>query len=569
MSNNNNSNNKGSTPATREKQQSQPYVAVGVDVGSLFARIAIGSSSSVDVVANALGERATLALCTFEEEGSNHSLVGEAAQKALFLKKQKDMCSNSIRCLIQSEEDNTDEKKCSYEASTTTIITAFFLHIIRMICDASSAKSPLQLKFVLSVPIAQPFTKEQIAHYISCIQQSVTDKQKQSSKVNTNIVIGVITEPMAVCIAHGLLNGEGTVLPHHHHRLTLTRSGSSSLSAQDTNTTTTNTTNQPPSSWKTCVVFDFGASGVTLTKVVNHSNLGSIASYVQDSTLSGKHLTDLVVQHAVTQFERKHRVANVLENYKASQKLQQACTHAIKTLARTSTITITIDGLYEGIDCLLPLSRPRLDMIASPMMRRVEEMLLAFVANDDVVDILLLCGGVCEMPMVKEMMERLFPNAWKGKPSVAVEEAVAIGCATFAQDILVRMDLEYDLYQSLEQSVVLSPLGIGVAWIHKEEEELSSAVVPLIEIGMPLPASVFKMIDFDNDSNKEDEEEACHYLAIVELSKEEGESSTHVSRVVAKIPIVVAETAPVGLIMELSEHGTLSISVNGNEPVTL
>jgi len=357
--------------------------------------------------------------------------------------------------------------------------------------------------------------------------------------------------------------------------LTLTRSGSSSLSAEDKITTSaaTTTTTQPPSSWKTCVVFDFGASGITLTKVVNHSNLGSIASYVQDSTLSGKHLTDLVVQHAVTQFERKNRVANVLENYKASQKLQQACTHAIKTLARTSTITITIDGLYEGIDCLLPLSRPRLDMIASPMMRRVEEMLLAFVANDDVVDILLPCGGVCEMPMVKEMMERLFPNAWKGKPSVAVEEAVAIGCATFAQDILLRMDLEYDLYQSLEQSVVLSPLGIGVAWIHKEEEEeeeLSSVVVPLIEIGMPLPASVFKMIDFDNNSTKEDEEEeeSCHYLAIVELSKNDGESTTHVSRVVAKVPIV-ADTAPVGLIMELTEHGKLSISVNGNDPVTL
>lgn len=607
-------------------QRPPNYVAVGLDIGSSYARMAI-SNGTIEVIANSLGSRSTVALaCTRDDE----ILIGEAAQKALVSQRKQHTCS-SIRYFLtnsaqtqnptqtttrglkiegdneEAEEELNEEKKCNQEQHIQPLLTSFFHHLSTILCETSSSQ-PYQLQFVLTVPISQTFTPAQVRHYASHVQRSIASlnklKKKQPnnskhysnnphSKTNNN-VLAVITEPMAVCMAHGLL---------------LSTSSATSSST---------TSPPPPPLWNTCVVLDWGASGLTITKLQRihpHTDMAAITSHTYDTTMSGEHIIDLVIQHVIQQFERKHRLMSVsttLPN-KAYGQLHMVCTHALKTLVRTSTTHITIDSFYEGIDLIVPLSRPRLDMIVAPFLQRMEQLLLAELLKTTtttttttnttdtknnmthttdkktMLDIILLSGGVCEMPSVKERIQKLFPDAWKGNTSYPTDEVVAIGCAAYAQDILqnlanktntavttatCQLYADHPIFPilTLQQSVVLSPYGIGFIWVNQCDDPAivnPRLVQPLIPVGTPLPTLISKIIPCHADSNdKMPKDSLPSMIGIVAFQEEEEDA-----QLLAKISTIDChndkEKEMVGLVLELTEHGKLSLWINGHEPIIL
>ena len=234
--------------------------------------------------------------------------------------------------------------------------------------------------------------------------------------------MAIITDPAAVCIAHGLTETE---IPRV-------------IDLADT------AGKQPPNHWKHALVVDWGATGLTATHVCKktiNSSIITIERSVTETACSGTAIVSALAAHCASMFERKSKVSGVLESKKAFHRLEVACESAVRTLSRAPTVTVAVDGLYEGIDMNVPISRPRFDMLMSGVLRQAETLLQAFVTDESGVviefDVVLLAGNVCDMPSATNLIRnKLFPNANAGRVDVPPDEAVAIGCARHAASIL-------------------------------------------------------------------------------------------------------------------------------------
>ncbi|KAL7511903.1 hypothetical protein ACHAXN_009116 [Cyclotella atomus] len=553
----------------------EELIPIGIDLGSLHARVAIGniahqklpSKGSVDtrplpnVISNAQGSRFTLALVgidkSLDDGAEERHVFGEAARRALARDKKPSISkdpSSMIRELIKSSSsmaDSGDDEKSKNAA-------AFFQHLSELACDASSSH-PSKLRTVVSVPVA--CTKEEQIGIVQSVECGISEamaarkgdgakKKKKKVEEEDNVVIGVISDPAAVCIAHGLTESENEAVD-------FTGGAASSEKA---------------SSSKNVLVIDWGASGLTATHIrctSSSSGLLSIVRHEKDASCSGVAIAETLIAHCASMFERKNKVSGVLESVKAHHRLEMACESAVRTLSRAPTTTVTVDGLFEGIDCSVPISRPRFDMMINGILRKAETLLSSFVVDGEEFDSVFVAGNVCDMPSATNLIRtKLFPNASAGRGDVPADEAVAIGCARHAAAILScdthsKSNASGEDIGDTAREVTLCPLTIGVCIVEagKENGELGAAIskgVPLIQVGDPLPSNVTRTINFDDLGSSS--------IAIVQMN---GEDSKVKNKLIGKIDGIEADAKSIEVTVELTSEGSLSLSINGGESCKL
>ncbi|KAL7495343.1 hypothetical protein ACHAWT_004108 [Skeletonema menzelii] len=534
----------------------EELIPIGIDLGSLHARVAIGnvsyqnvpSTGNTDtrplpnVISNAQGSRYTLALVGSDkisgEEDNNSDvrhIFGEAARRALAREKKPTISkdpSSMVRELVKSSSsvDGGDDNKSSAAA-------AFFGHLADLACDASSAH-PSKLRAVVSVNVGA--SPEEQAGVVETIEAGVRDAlksrtdAKQKKKEVEPIVVGVITDPAAVCIAHGLTEVEN--------------SDAIDLAASN------------PDTWKNALVVDWGASGIAATHIRRaspNSSLLTIVKHATDTSCSGTAIVNTLVSHCASMFERKNKLSGVLDSVKAHHRLELACESAVRALSRAPTTAVSIDGLYEGIDLNVPISRPRFDMLASGMLRKAEALLQSFSEGTDNFDVVLVAGNVCDMPSATNLIRtKLFPDASAGRGDIPADEAVAIGCARHAASVLSCQTHSRSGGKSTDKAfgvttrtVKACPINIGIAKSGDEENAF-----PLIEVGQALPANTTR--NFTCNSGED--------IVIVQMNGGAAKSS----KVLGKIEKLPADKS-FEITVELSTAGKLSLSVNGGPTSTL
>ena len=557
----------------------EEFIPIGIDLGSLHARVAIGSiahhklpskGTVVDtrplpnVISNAQGSRFTLALVGVDkshtDDGSSEEerlVFGDAARRALARDKKPTISkdpSSMIRELIKSSSSVSDTE----ERSKTT--AAFFEHLSVLACDASSSH-PSKLRTVVSVPVAS--TPEEQVGIVQSVERGIREamaarkedggksKKKTKNDVDGNVVVGVISDPAAICIAHGLTETENEAIDF---------TGASSNTA---------------TSWRNVLVIDWGASGLTATHVRRASPNSALLSIIRnetDTSCSGVAIVDALVSHCASMFERKNRVSGVLDSVKAHHRLEMACESAVRTLSRAPTTTVTVDGLYEGMDMSVPISRPRFDMMINGILHKAEALLSSFIVDGEEFDAVLVAGNVCDMPSSTTLIRtKLFPNAQTGRGDVPADEAVAIGCARHAAAILScgthsKSNANVDgLEEATKREVTLCPLTIGICIVENGKEDgevldstISKDAVPLIEVGEPLPANVTRSIHFGDLSSSS--------IAIVQMN---GGCSDVKNKLIGKIDGIDTDAKSVEVTVELTAEGSLTLSINGEESYKL
>ena len=627
-----------------------PPVPVGIDLGSLHARLAVtdalhltdvssgtsGGGSSAQqggnlpeprVVSNAQGARYTLAASTLDVthppideysgdgNGSNGNaqneepqqevqfIFGDAARKALTRQKQplgqSLVRQLSVLSICGSVDWTTDdegdvammdkepepepappavEETAGANKTAAQASAAFFANLANLACDATSAH-PAQLRAVVSVPAGAD--RRTIRGVVDSAERGLDEaiaqsqgKEKEKGKQNGGgsgkkkgkkkgkqhdggKVVGVLTDPAAVCLAHGLADA--------------TTASTINLGS--------NSSPPGPSNWRHALVVDWGASGLTLSHVarMGSSHVLSVVSTAHDAALSGRTLTDLLVAHCASQFERKCRVSGVLESKKSRARLEAACEIAIRTLGRATSCHVTVDGLYEGMDLNVPVSRPRFDMLCGPSLRKAEaqvkavkEALAGSGEEGAALDVVLLAGNVSLMPSVKSMIDRVFPVAasedgtpvaWRGRTDIPPDEAVAMGCAKHAAALVdpnrptPPPETGGDRRRFWRQeAVVTSPVSIGICtW---GDDSKKCPPVALIEVGTPLPAFASKKIAWNEG------EDAT--LGIVQMVK--GGDGSCQEKLLGRINDI---SSGAELALGLTKEGKLSVSIDGGENVTL
>lgn len=368
---------------------------------------------------------------------------------------------------------------------------AFLGHLSTLASD-SAAVGADQLRVVVSVPVnASESYLEQIRDAASSgIKALIADKKKRK----VDIVVGLISDAAALCVAHGY-----------------TQKGISD---------------------KTILVVDGGASGTKLTRMAVKNGVLELVSHEVLKEVSGPKLVDLLAQFAATQFERQHKFprGEVWASRKAKQKLQREAERALGS----DKITITIDGLFEGMDCHMAVSKPRWDMMCGEVMQKVEARMMQM----EPVDVVLIGGCLCKN--LEPIATKIFPVALRGKPNVPAEEGIAIGCAKQAK-LLLDDDLVFG--HSAYPNVTVCPVSIGFG---VNEDSLET----LIPKGTPLPAHV--VYKFTPSTT-------CSSLWQVMPSN---------NKVVAKLQ-ELEESKENELVLELSEAGILSVALQGGPAVTI
>lgn len=259
---------------------------------------------------------------------------------------------------------------------------------------------------------------------------------------------GVISEAAAVCLAYGL---EDTARPNQ------------------------------------CVlVIDGGSTGIKATKLrylPGGSDMWTVEATQTLRSVKGSSLVEPLAQSVAQQFETKHRFprGEVWQSKKARAKLQKACEGGLTTMQINNTLTIHVDGLYEGMDCQVTISKAKWDHLSSELVKDTKEFLNAnFVSQEAAaqdIDTILLSGNM--HTWLKPIVNGVFPGKVL-ESDVDPAEAIALGCTKQSKWLLENNNNEARPWSSAgrpSMTVPVAPMSISV-----------NRDTVVIEQGAPLPA---------------------------------------------------------------------------------
>lgn len=197
-----------------------------------------------------------------------------------------------------------------------------------------------------------------------------------------------------------------------------------------------------------------------------------------DTHLGGSDFDNLLVQHFMQEFKRKHKM-DLSENKRAVRRLRTAAERAKRTLSSSTTATVEVDGLHEGVDFNTSISRAKFENLCNDLFQKcfdpIDQVLRDAKLDKSSVDEVVLVGGSTRIPRIQKMLSDYF-NGKNLSKSVNPDEAVAYGAAVQAAVLSGVSDSTTDGLLLLD----VTPLSLGV-------ETAGSMMTVLIPRGTSIP----------------------------------------------------------------------------------
>jgi len=435
-------------------------VAFGLDISSLFCRVAIDSRG---VVSNTQGDRFTPGLVAKEEEGnSNEYIFGDAAQR---------LASHKTLSEVIKEEPEAAK--------------AYLAYLIQLAAN-NAAVTADRLRLTVSIPTG--LEEENIATWSNLVTAATKSLISDKKKRKQDFVVGVVKRSVAVCLAHEIEKDE------------------------------------------TVLMVDMDGSDVLSMTIMTCENSGwySQQQYETIDEVSGPALVKLLASFVATQFERQQKIprGEVMERKKARNKLLKEAERALLS-GGSGSMAFMLDGLFEGIDCHVTVSKPRWEMMKGSLFRKVEAALTTKKESGSITSV--LCSGAWSSLLLPSL-QKVFGDAVKST-GVTPEESVVLGCAKQAGFFLQKEGMAPTLVPTV--TVPACPVSIGIS----EGDEV------WISEGTPLPAKTTYTVS-----------KPCKLLQLSPSKKE-----------LANLEGIEGDTT---VTVELSIEGRLSIGLAG-QPVVV
>ena len=345
---------------------------VGIDLGTTFSAIAhINEDNRPEVIPNAEGERITPSVIMFDDDVT---IVGETAWRSRVAEPEKVVQFVKLQMGKSKDEFSMEFGGKAYSADE---LSALILKKLKQ--DAEAYLGTEITDAVITVP----------AYFREPERQAT----RNAGKIAGLNVLGVLNEPAAVVLAHGIDFYE---------------------------------------SGQTVFVFDLGGGtfDVTIMKV-SEFELEIVATN-GDHSLGGKDWDEKIITYVADFFEIEHG-ENPLDDPHSAQDLRQRAIDAKVILSNRSKTTII---------CRHKDNYTRIELTQEGFAKLTNDLLYRCSASCDVVlsdasmtwvdiDTVLLAGGSTRMPMVREMIAEI-----SGKkidpPDINPDDAVALGAAIYA-----------------------------------------------------------------------------------------------------------------------------------------
>jgi L1 cell adhesion molecule like protein len=211
---------------------------------------------------------------------------------------------------------------------------------------------------------------------------------------------------------------------------------------------------------KNILIFDMGGGTFDVTVLSVDDGIFEVKATGGDSHLGGEDIDTRLMEYFVTDFKRKHKV-DITTSPRSIRRLRTACEKAKRTLSTSTSTTVEVDSLFDGIDYNTTLSRARFEELCADIFRKsidtVQNVVRDSTLDKGSIDEVVLVGGTTRIPRIQKLLSDFF-NGKELCHSVNPDEAVAYGAAVQAAIISGCTD---DKLQDL-LLLDVTPLSLGI-----------------------------------------------------------------------------------------------------------
>ena len=369
--------------------------AVGIDLGTTYSAVGVYKNGKVDIIANTQGNRTTPSYVAFTD---SERLIGDAAKnqvslntsntvfdaKRLIGKKFNDPSVQSDLKHFSFNVKPGDNQKCVIEVTHKGELKTFHPEEI----------SAMVLTEMTS--IASAYLGEEVTDVVVTVPAYFNDSQRQATKDAAAIaglnVLRIINEPTAASLAYGL---------------------------------------DKTHSNQNVLIFDCGGGTFDLSILNIDEGVFEVLSTAGNTHLGGEDFDNRLVDHFVTEFKRKHKL-DLKTSAKSLRRLRTACERAKRTLSSSTSASVELDSLMEGIDFYTNITRAKFDSLCDDLFRScihpIDKLLADAKLDKSKIDEIVMVGGSTRIPRVQKLLSDYF-NGKELNKSVNPDEAVAYGAS--------------------------------------------------------------------------------------------------------------------------------------------
>ena len=372
-------------------------VAIGIDLGTTYSCVGWWKDNRCEIIANDQGNRTTPSYVAFTDK---ERIIGDGAKNQSSMNPENTVF-DAKRLIGRDFNDITlqsDLKHFPFEVKdkgNKPVIEVEYK-------NEKKQFHPEEISSMILTKMketAEAYIGEAVTDAVVTVPAYFNDSQRQATKDAGSIaglnVLRIINEPTAAAIAYGLDN---------------------------------------KSVEKNVLIFDLGGGTFDVSLLNIDDGIFEVKATAGDTHLGGEDFDNILLKYFTDEFKRKHR-QDLTDNKRASRRLRTACEKAKRTLSSSSTASIEIDSLYEGIDFFSSISRAKFESLCMSLFQKCIEPVTKVLRDSSVsknqVDDIVLVGGSTRIPKVQELLSNYF-NGKELSKKINPDEAVAYGACVQA-----------------------------------------------------------------------------------------------------------------------------------------
>ena len=418
---------------------------IGIDLGTTYSCVGIYKNNNVEIIANDMGNRTTPSWVSFTD---TDRLIGDAAKTASTTNPtntiydiKRLMGRKFSDPIVQEEIKKLPYKVIKVEGDKIRVEVKYKGEIKQYSPEEISAMILNYMK-----QTAETFIGHEIKNAVITVPAYFNDAQRQSTKDAGAIaglnVLRIINEPTAASIAYGL-----------------------DKISEDKE--------------KNIVVFDCGGGTHDISTLSLDGGVFEVKSTCGNSHLGGEDFDNRLIDFCLDEFKKKNKIdLTTIDNDKMKRmkaRLHIAVEKAKRLLSTSTTASIDIDSLYDGIDFSISITRARFETLCSDLFKATivpldQAMRDSKMSKTDINDIVLV-GGSTRVPKIQELLASYFGmTVDKLCKSINPDEAVAYGAAVQAAVLSGTKSDKLDSLLLLD----VTPLSLGI----ETSGEIMTILVP-------------------------------------------------------------------------------------------
>ncbi len=418
-------------------------VAIGIDLGTTYSCVAVWQNDRVEIIANDQGNRTTPSYVAFTSEDR---LIGDAA-KSQAAANPSNTIFDAKRLIGRKFNDPVAQQDMKHwpfkvlegKGGKPTFEVEWKGETHQFLPEEISAAVLVKMK-----QTAEAYLGQSVKDAVITVPAYFNDSQRQATKDAGAIaglnVLRIINEPTAAALAYGLdrVNEKGE---------------------------------------KNVLVFDCGGGTHDVSILTLDEGVFEVKATGGDGHLGGEDFDNMLVQYCADEFKRKNKI-DISNNNRALRRLRTMCERAKRTLSTATQASIEVDGLAEGADFQLIITRAKFESLCDSLFRRtiapIDRCLSDAKLSKDQIHEIVMVGGSSRIPKIRELLTSYF-NGKKLNDSVHPDEAVAYGAAVQAHILTGGSE-------KVESVILLdvAPLSLGL-------ETAGGVMTPLIKRNTAIP----------------------------------------------------------------------------------